>query len=79
MHDDERGKFLDSLRKSDGPEGYGKLRWKGALTFAAMVKPIAFSRMARDRTWFRGQFVRVPRSPVATHEQLGLFGKGTTL
>ena len=80
VHDDERGKFLDSLRKSDGSEGYGKLRWKGRVDFRGNGKT---DRVSHE--WlvigpgFEGQFVRVPRSPVATHEQLGLFGKGTTL
>lgn len=77
VHDDERGKFLDSLRKPDGSEGYGKLRWKGRVDFRGNGKT---DRVSHE--WlmigpgFEGQFVRVPRSPVATHEQLGLFGKG---
>ena len=33
VHDDERGRFLDSLRRPDGSEGYGKLRWKGRVDF----------------------------------------------
>jgi SAM-dependent methyltransferase len=80
VHDDERGRFLDSLRKPDGSEGYGKLRWKGRVDFRGNGKT---DRVSHE--WlvigpgFEGQFVRVPRSPVATHEQLGLFGKGTTL
>ncbi len=79
VHDDERGKFLDSLRKPDGSEGYGKLRWKGRVDFRGNGKT---DRVSHE--WlvigpgFEGQFVRVPRSPVDTHEQLGLFGKGTT-
>ena len=77
VHDDERGKFLDSLRKPDGSEGYGKLRWKGRVDFRGNGKT---DRVSHE--WlvigpgFEGQFVRVPRSPVVTHEQLGLFGKG---
>lgn len=79
VHDDERGKFLDSLRKPDGSEGYGKLRWKGRVDFRGDGRT---DRVSHE--WlvigpgFEGQFVRVPRSPVDTHEQLGLFGKGTT-
>ena len=79
VHDDERGKFLDSLRKPDGSEGYGKLRWKGRVDFRGNGKT---DRVSHE--WlmigpgFEGQFVRVPRSPVATHEQFGLFGKGLT-
>jgi hypothetical protein len=65
------------LRKPDGSEGYGKLRWKGRVDFRGNGKT---DRVSHE--WlvigpgFEGQFVRVPRSPVATHEQLGLFGKG---
>ena len=53
---------------------------KGALTSRQMAKPtMRVARMAHDQPGFEGQFVLVPRSPVATHEQFGLFGKVDTM
>lgn len=71
VHDDERGKFLDLLRRPDGSEGYGKLRWKGRIDFRGDGKT---DRVSHE--WFvigpgfEGSFVRVPRSPMGGSEQL---------
>jgi hypothetical protein len=71
VHDDERGRFLDSLRRPDGSEGYGKLRWKGRIDFRGDGRT---DRVSHE--WliigpgFEGSFVRVPRSPMEQPEQL---------
>ncbi len=73
VFDDERGKFLDSLRKADGSEGYGKLRWKGRIDFRGDGRT---DRVSHE--WlvigpgFEGSFVRVPRSPMTGSTQLEL-------
>ena len=73
VHDDERGRFLDSLRKPDGSEGYGQLKYKGRVDCRGNGRT--------DRVgykWliigpgFEGQFVRVPRSPTTTSTQMSL-------
>jgi SAM-dependent methyltransferase len=71
VHDDERGRFLDSLRLPDGSEGYGKLRWKGRIDFRGDGRT---DRVSHE--WviigpgFEGSFVRIPRSPMGGSEQL---------
>ncbi len=75
VHDDERGRFLDSLRHSDGSEGYGQLKFKGRIDFRGNGK--------EDRVcykWlvigpgFEGSFIRIPRSPMGGAEQLAIGG-----
>jgi hypothetical protein len=71
VFDDERGRFLDSLRGADGSEGYGKLRWKGRVDFRGNGRT---DRVSHE--WlvigpgFEGSFIRVPRSPMVEPEQL---------
>jgi hypothetical protein len=71
VHGDERGRFLDSLRKPNGSEGYGKLRWKGRIDFRGDGRT---DRVSHE--WliigpgFEGSFVRVPRSPMGGSGQL---------
>jgi SAM-dependent methyltransferase len=73
VHDDERGRFLDSLRREDGSEGYGELKWKGRVDFRGDGRT---DRVAHK--WviigpgFDGFFARVPRSPMGGAEQLSL-------
>lgn len=77
VHDDERGRFLDSLRLFDGSEGYGQLKYKGRVDCRGNGKTDRVGYM----WWmfgpgFAGQFVRVPRSPMGGATQLNLLDGG---
>jgi SAM-dependent methyltransferase len=71
VHDDERGRFLDSLRKADGSEGYGQLKYKGRVDFRGDGNGdrVAYKWLVIG-PGFEGSFVRVPRSPMVQAEQL---------
>ena len=71
VHDDERGKFLDSLRHPDGSEGYGQLKYKGRVDFRGNGNGdrVAYKWLVVGPS-FEGSFVRVPRSPMEQPEQL---------
>lgn len=71
VHDDERGKFLDSLRRPNGSEGYGQLKYKGRVDFRGNGSGdrVAYKWLVIG-PGFEGSFVRVPRSPMIQPEQL---------
>jgi hypothetical protein len=71
VHDDERGRFLDSLRKPDGSEGYGQLKYKGRVDFRGDGNGdrVAYGWLVFG-PGFEGSFVRAPRSPMISAEQL---------
>lgn len=75
VHDDERGRFLDSLRRPDGHDGYEKLNWKGRIDFRGDGKTdrVAYSWFVFG-PGFDGGSIRIPRSPFGGVEQLVIGG-----
>jgi hypothetical protein len=71
----EREAFFDSLRNTDGSEGYGLLRIKGRIPFrGGSNSDTCTYHWVMVGPGFDGFFARVPRSPIGAATQLSLLG-----